>query len=81
MADPYRDAKVVGGAMGGVGRKALEYRSEQVWDPTCSATTLRRRRDEWITLGLAERLSYHTAQAASKAPIMSSEEASLFSVP
>jgi hypothetical protein len=32
MADPYRDAKVVGGAMGGgVGRKALEYRSEQVW--------------------------------------------------
>jgi transposase len=53
----------------------------RIADPTCSATTLRRRRDEWITLGLAERLSYHTAQAASKAPIMSSEEASLFSVP
>jgi hypothetical protein len=31
MADPYRGAKVVGGAMGGVGWKALEYRSEQVW--------------------------------------------------
>ena len=28
----------------------------RIADPTCSATTLRRRRDEWITLGLAERL-------------------------
>jgi hypothetical protein len=28
----------------------------RIVDATCSATTLRRRRDEWITLGLAERL-------------------------
>jgi len=28
----------------------------RIADATCSATTLRRRRDEWITLGLAERL-------------------------
>ena len=28
----------------------------RIADQTCSATTLRRRRDEWITLGLAERL-------------------------
>ncbi len=28
----------------------------RVADQTCSATTLRRRRDEWIILGLAERL-------------------------
>jgi transposase len=28
----------------------------RIADTTCSATTLRRRRDEWITLGLAERL-------------------------
>jgi hypothetical protein len=28
----------------------------QIADRTCSATTLRRRRDEWIALGLAERL-------------------------
>jgi transposase len=28
----------------------------RIADPTCSATILRRRRDEWITLGLAERL-------------------------
>ena len=28
----------------------------RIADHTCSATTLRRRRDEWITLGLAERL-------------------------
>jgi transposase len=28
----------------------------RIADSTCSATTLRRRRDEWITLGLAERL-------------------------
>jgi transposase len=28
----------------------------RIEDATCSATTLRRRRDEWITLGLAERL-------------------------
>jgi transposase len=27
----------------------------RIADATCSATTLRRRRDEWITLGLAER--------------------------
>jgi transposase len=28
----------------------------RIADHTCSATTLRRRRDEWITLGLAEQL-------------------------
>jgi transposase len=28
----------------------------RIADATCSATTLRRRRDEWITLGLADRL-------------------------
>jgi hypothetical protein len=28
----------------------------RIADHTCSATTLRRRRDEWITLGLADRL-------------------------
>jgi transposase len=28
----------------------------RIADASCSATTLRRRRDEWITLGLAERL-------------------------
>jgi transposase len=28
----------------------------RIADATCSATTLRRRRDEWIALGLAERL-------------------------
>jgi transposase len=28
----------------------------RIADATCSATTLRRRRDEWITLGLAEQL-------------------------
>jgi transposase len=28
----------------------------RIADPTCSATTLRRRRDEWIALGLAEQL-------------------------
>jgi transposase len=28
----------------------------RITDATCSATTLRRRRDEWITLGVAERL-------------------------
>jgi hypothetical protein len=28
----------------------------RIADQACSATTLRRRRDEWITLGLAERL-------------------------
>jgi hypothetical protein len=28
----------------------------RIADATCSATTLRRRRDEWINLGLAERL-------------------------
>jgi transposase len=28
----------------------------RIADQTCSATTLRRRRDEWITLGLADRL-------------------------
>jgi hypothetical protein len=28
----------------------------RVADHTCSATTLRRRRDAWITLGVAERL-------------------------
>jgi transposase len=28
----------------------------RIADQTCSATTLRRRRDEWIILGLAERL-------------------------
>jgi transposase len=28
----------------------------RIADQTCSATTLRRRRDEWITLGLVERL-------------------------
>jgi transposase len=28
----------------------------RVADQTCSATTLRRRRDEWVTLGVAERL-------------------------
>ena len=28
----------------------------RIADPTCSATTLRRRRDEWITLGLAEQV-------------------------
>jgi transposase len=28
----------------------------RIADHTCSATTLRRRRDEWITLGVAEQL-------------------------
>jgi len=28
----------------------------RIADATCSATTLRRRRDEWIALGLADRL-------------------------
>jgi hypothetical protein len=28
----------------------------RIADHTCSATTLRRRRDEWIALGLAEQL-------------------------
>jgi hypothetical protein len=28
----------------------------RIEDTTCSATTLRRRRDEWIALGLAEQL-------------------------
>jgi transposase len=28
----------------------------RIADQTCSATTLRRRRDEWITLGVAEQL-------------------------
>jgi hypothetical protein len=28
----------------------------RIADPTCSATTLRRRRDEWIALGVAEQL-------------------------
>lgn len=28
----------------------------RIEDATCSATTLRRRRDEWIALGLGERL-------------------------
>ena len=28
----------------------------RIADQACSATTLRRRRDEWLTLGLAERL-------------------------
>ena len=28
----------------------------RIADPTCSATTLRRRRDEWIALGLAEQV-------------------------
>jgi hypothetical protein len=28
----------------------------RIADATCSATTLRRRRDEWITLGLAEQV-------------------------
>jgi hypothetical protein len=28
----------------------------RIADQTCSATTLRRRRDEWVALGLAERL-------------------------
>jgi transposase len=28
----------------------------RIADPTCSATTLRRRRDEWITAGVAEQL-------------------------
>ena len=28
----------------------------RIADHTCSAATLRRRRDEWITLGLAKRL-------------------------
>ena len=28
----------------------------RIADHACSATTLRRRRDEWITLGLAEQL-------------------------
>ena len=30
----------------------------RIADQTCSATTLRRRRDEWMTLGLADRLQY-----------------------
>jgi hypothetical protein len=30
--------------------------SRRIADHTCSATTLRRRRDEWITLGVAEQL-------------------------
>jgi transposase len=29
---------------------------ERIADRTCSATTIRRRRDEWIALGLAEQL-------------------------
>jgi transposase len=28
----------------------------RIADATCSATTLRRRRDEWVTAGVAERL-------------------------
>ena len=28
----------------------------RIADPTCSATTLRRRRDEWSNAGVAERL-------------------------
>jgi transposase len=35
----------------------------RIADATCSATTLRRRRDEWITLGLAEQLRLATLAA------------------
>jgi hypothetical protein len=36
---------------------------QRVADRTCSATTIRRRRDEWIALGLAEQLRVITLAA------------------
>lgn len=36
---------------------------ERIADRTCSATTIRRRRDEWIALGLAEQLRVITLTA------------------
>ena len=37
-------------------------------DAACSATTLRRRRDEWITLGVAEHLGLAVDGCITKAP-------------
>jgi transposase len=56
IPDPVVFDKLVEALVSGMGY-------ERVADRTCSATTIRRRRDEWIALGLAEELQVITLAA------------------